>query len=77
MDLGNTNLFHKGFCTVLFSSNEQNAGTLPHIAQQIHVFLLKTKGKKFTKENYQKESVFGIIASEISTQVHKVTTGCR
>ena len=70
MDLGNTNLFHKGFCTVLFSSNEQNAGTLPHIAQQIHVFLLKTKGKKLQRKITKRK-----VSLELSHQrlVHRST----
>ena len=36
----------------------------------------KNKSKvKIAKEIFQKEIFFGIIASKISTQVHKVTTG--
>ena len=45
MNLGHTWLFHKGFCTVLLSDNEQNAVTLPHSAQRKHAFLVKMKGK--------------------------------
>ena len=45
INLGHTYLFNKGFYTVLFSSNEQNAVTLQHSAQQKHSLLVKTKGK--------------------------------
>ena len=38
INLGHTCLFHKGFCLVFFSDNEQNTVTLPHSTQQIHAF---------------------------------------
>ena len=45
MNLLHTCLFIKGFCTFFFSDNEKNRVTLPHISQQKHEFLLKTKEK--------------------------------
>ena len=38
MNAGHTCLFRKGFCTVYFGAKEDNAVTLPHIAQREHVF---------------------------------------
>ena len=43
MNSGHTCLFHKGFCTVYFREKEDNAVTLPHIAQRKHAFLGKIK----------------------------------
>ena len=34
MNAGHTCLFHKGFCTVYFGAEKDNAVTLPHIAQR-------------------------------------------
>ena len=48
VNLGYSCLFHKGFCTVFFIDNEQNVVTLPHSAQEKHVFLLKTKETLYT-----------------------------
>ena len=55
--MGHTFLFHKVFCTVLFSNNEQNAVTLPHSAQQKHDFLVKMKGKSKSKKQNSKNKV--------------------
>ena len=38
MNAGHMRLFHKGFCTVYFEEKEDNAVTLPHIAQIKHAF---------------------------------------
>ena len=43
MNSGHTSLFHKGFCTVYFGSEKDNAVTLPHIAQIKHAFTGKIK----------------------------------
>ena len=43
INLGNTCLFIKGFCTVYFGDKDKNAVTLPHSAQQKHAFLGKIK----------------------------------
>ena len=43
MSSGNTCLFNKGFCTVLFNDNEQNALTISHIAQGKHAFMVKKR----------------------------------
>ena len=37
--------FHKGFCMILSSDNEQKAATLAHSAQKKHKFLVKMKEK--------------------------------
>ena len=38
-------LFHKEFCTIFFSDNDQNAVTLPQSTHIKHAFLVKTKEK--------------------------------
>ena len=43
MNAGHTCLFHKGFCTVYFGAEKNNAVTLPHSAQRKHAFLGKIK----------------------------------
>ena len=43
INLGYTYLFPKGFCTVLFSANGQNAVILPHSAQKNMNFWSKKK----------------------------------
>ena len=43
MNSGHTCLFHKGFCTVYFVAEKNNAVTLPHSAQRKHAFLGKIK----------------------------------
>ena len=43
MNAGHTCLFHKGFCTVYFGAEKQNAVTLPHISQSKHAFAGKIK----------------------------------
>ena len=43
MDLGNTCLFYKGFCTVYFRDKKENTVTLQHSSQRKHGFLVKTK----------------------------------
>ena len=45
IDLGNTCLFHKGFCTVVLSNNKQNVVTLLHSVQLKQAFLVKTNKK--------------------------------
>ena len=54
---GYTYLFHKGFCTIFFSDNEQNAVTLPHIAKRKHAFLVKTKEKSKSQKKFPKKKV--------------------
>ena len=73
MILGHTCIFHIGFYVVFFSANQQKTVTLLHSAQRKCAFLVKTKEVKIT--NSQKESFSVIIASDIGTQVHKVTIG--
>ena len=41
MSSGHTCIFHKGFCTVYFIANENNAVNLPHSAQRKHAFIGK------------------------------------
>ena len=41
MNAGHTCLFRKGFCTVYFVSEKNNAVTLPHSAQRKHAFIGK------------------------------------
>ena len=43
MNAGHTCLFHKGFCTVYFGAEKNNAATLPHSAQRKHAFTGKIK----------------------------------
>ena len=43
MNAGHTCLFHKGFCTMYFGADKDNAVTLPHSAQRKHAFLGKIK----------------------------------
>ena len=43
INAGHTYLFHKGFCTVYFGSENKNAVTLPHSEQKKHAFLGKIK----------------------------------
>ena len=50
MNSEHTCLFHKGFFTVYFGYKENNAVTLPHIAQRKHAFLVKTKQMSKTKK---------------------------
>ena len=77
MNSGNNCLYHKWFITVLFSDNEHNIVTLPHSTQLKHESLVKTKEKsKSQKQPPPPPKIFGIIASYIRIQVHKVTTIC-
>ena len=43
MNAVHTFLFHKGFCTVYFGSEKDNAVTLPHSAQRKHAFTGKIR----------------------------------
>ena len=43
MNAGHTCIFHKGFCTVYFGAEKDNALTLPHITQRKHDFIGKIK----------------------------------
>ena len=56
-NLGNTCLFGKKICTVLFSDNEQNAVILPHSAQRKHAFLVKMKKKSKSQNQIPKKKV--------------------
>ena len=52
---GHTCLFHKGFCTVYFVEQKNNAVTFPHSAQRKHAFLgkieeMSTKNKVSTRK---------------------------
>ena len=38
MNAGHTCIFHKGFCTVYFRAEKDNAVTLPYISQRKHAF---------------------------------------
>ena len=49
MNAGHTCIFHKGFCTVYFVADKDNAVTLPHSAQRKHAF--KEKIKDMSKKN--------------------------
>ena len=49
MNAGYTCLFHKGFCTVYFGAEKDNAVTLLHSAQRKHAFTGKIKD--FSKKN--------------------------
>ena len=51
MNLGQTSLFHRGFCTVYFVAKEKNSATLPHSAQRKHAFLGKIKEMSKTKKS--------------------------
>ena len=62
---------------ILFSEKKQNTMKSPHRSQR-NIFVGKEEVKiKITKQNPPKESFFGMIASEIRTQIHKLITGCR
>ena len=50
MNLGDTCIFQKGFCTVYFGLKEKNAVTLTHSAQRKHAFLGEIKEKSKTKK---------------------------
>ena len=50
MNLGNTCLYHKGFCTVYFGTKGKNTVTLPQNAQGNHACLGKTKQMSKTKK---------------------------
>ena len=50
MNSGHTCLLHKGFCTGYFGVKENNAVTLPHIAQKKHAFLEEIKKMSETKK---------------------------
>ena len=58
MSLGHTFLFNKGFCTIFFCDNEQNAVTLPYSAQRKHSFLVKTKENSKWKKQITKNKVY-------------------
>ena len=75
INLVHTFLFCKVFCTVSFSVNEQNTVTLPHIVHKKQAFLVKRKENSRSQKEFPKIICLWIIASNIMTQVHKVTTG--
>ena len=77
MNSGYFSLFHKVFCTFLFSPDEQKAVTLLHGAYIKRAFLVKTKENSESKKKFSKKHFSVIVASDISTPVHKVATGCR
>ena len=54
MNAGHTCLFHKGFCTVYFGSEKDNAVTLPHSAQRKHALQEKSRICQ-RKINFQQE----------------------
>ena len=62
---GHTCLFHKGFCTVYFGANEDNAVTLAHSAVRKHAFMVKSmeSSKKNAKRNPKRIFFFRINAS--------------
>ena len=56
-----------------FGENENNAVTLPHIAQRKHAFLGKCMEKsKKNKLPARKKNCFRITTSEIRTQIHQI-----
>ena len=57
MNLVHTCLFHKWFCTVLFSANEKNAMTLPHTSQRKRAFLVKMKENSKTQMQIPRKKV--------------------
>ena len=62
INLIHTWFFYKGFCTVLFSDNEQNAVTLCHSAHRKHDFLVKMKKKwKSQNQNPNKKFYLGLL----------------
>ena len=58
MNLGDTCLFHKGFCTVFFNYNEQNAVILPQSAQRKHALMVKTNKKSKSQKQITKKKVY-------------------
>ena len=62
MNAGHTCLFHKGFCTVYFGAEKNNAVTLPHSAQRKHAFLGKIKDmSKKTKLPERKKNALELL----------------
>ena len=57
MNARHTCLFHKGFCTVYFGANEDNAVTLAHSAVRKHAFMVKSmeRLKKNAKKNLKRK----------------------
>ena len=56
MNSGHTCLFHKGFGTVYFGSEENNAVTLPNSAQRKHAFLGKSwKSQRKTNQQQRRK----------------------
>ena len=64
MNLGNTCLFHKGFCTIYSGARENNAVTLPYSAQIKYAFLGKIKDMSKKKKSPSRN----IIALELLHQ---------
>ena len=57
MRLGHTLLFHKVFCTVFFSDNENNVATLSQTTQIKQTFLVKMKEKSESNKKIPKKKV--------------------
>ena len=59
INAGHACLFHKGFCTVYFGSNEDNAVTLPHSAVRKQAFMVKSmdSSKKNSKINPKRKKI--------------------
>ena len=57
MNSVHNHLFRKGFCTVLFSDNEQNELILPHSAQRKYDFLVKNERSVKIKKQIPKNTV--------------------
>ena len=72
MNSGHACLFHKGFCTVYFGSQKQNAVTLPHSAQRKNTFLGKIKDMSKKNQLTARKKIFIITTSEIRTQIHQI-----
>ena len=66
---GNTCLFHKGFCTVFFSENEDDMVILPHSSQQNHAFLVKTEEKSKSQKQMTKQNISLELLHQILVQI--------
>ena len=58
MNEGYTCIFHKGFCTVYFGSENKNAVTLPHSAQRKHALIVKIKNMSKKNKFPERKKVF-------------------
>ena len=72
MNSGHTCLFHKGFCTVYFGMNENNAVTFPHSAQRKHAFIGKIMENSKNNKLPATTNCFRITTSKIRTQIHQI-----